>query len=98
VPVRHIAVFRWTESTTSEQVAAIAAALGDLPGLVPTLLDYRYGPDLALGEGRWDFGIVATFDDVSGWREYDEHPAHDRVRRDLIAPCVAERAAVQISS
>lgn len=96
--VQHIAVFRWTESTTAAQVAAIDARLNLLPDLVPSLRGYHHGPDLALGGGRWHYGIVASFDDLEGLRAYDEHPAHDAVRRELIAPRVAERAAVQISS
>ena len=94
--VQHIVVFRWTDDTTPADVAAIGAQLDGLPDKVPSLRDYRYGPDLVLGEGRWDFGIVATFDDLDAWRAYDEHPDHHHVRADVIGPHVAERAAVQI--
>lgn len=96
--VHHVALYRWRAGTTAAQVAAIDAALAELPGLVPTLRTYHHGPDLALGEGRWDFGIVAGFDDVEGWRAYDQHPEHERVRSEVIGPHVAERSAVQIGS
>jgi hypothetical protein len=42
-----------------------------------------------------DFAIVATFASVDGWRAYDAHPEHDRVRGEIIRPWIAERAAVQ---
>lgn len=96
--VQHIVVFRWKPGTTAADVAAIEAELHELPAKVPSLVDYRHGPDLALGDGRWDFGIVATFDDLDGWRSYDEHPEHHHVRTDVLGPHVAERAAVQIGS
>ena len=98
VVIQHIAVFRWKPGTTAAEIAAIDAALDALPAAVPSLRDYRHGPDLALGTGRWDFGIVATFDDLEGWRAYDAHPAHDQVRTEVIGPHVGDRAAVQISS
>lgn len=96
--VHHVVVYRWKEGTTAAQVAAIEAELATLPALVPSIRTYHRGPDLALGEGRWDFGIVAGFEDLDGWRAYDEHPDHDRVRREVIGPHVADRAAVQIGS
>lgn len=96
--VQHIVVFRWKAGTTAADVAAIEVELEGLPGKVPSLVDYRHGPDLALGEGRWDFGIVASFADVEGWRAYDQHPDHHHIRAHVLGPHVAERAAVQIGS
>ncbi len=95
--VHHVVVYRWAPGTSAEVVAAIEAEVARLPGLVPSLRRYRHGPDLGLGEGRWDYGIVASFDDEEGWRAYDQHPEHDRVRTDVIAPHVADRAAIQIA-
>ncbi|MEQ1785984.1 MAG: Dabb family protein [Acidimicrobiales bacterium] len=96
--VHHIVVFRWKAGTTEAQVAAIEAELATIPALVPSIRTYHYGADLELGAGRWDFGLVAGFDDADGWRAYDEHPDHDRVRTDVLGPHVADRAAVQIGS
>lgn len=96
--VQHLVVFRWKDDTTAADVAAIEVELDGLPAKVPSLVDYRHGPDLALGDGRWDFGIVATFTDVDGWQAYDDHPDHHHVRTNVLGPHVAERAAVQIRS
>jgi Stress responsive A/B Barrel Domain len=96
--VRHLVLFRWKEGTTADVVAAIDAELDALPALIPALGSYVHGPDLGLGEGRWDFGIVAECDDAAGWAAYDQHPAHQRVVVEVIRPHVAERAAVQIGS
>ncbi len=94
--VRHVAVFRWKDGVGDDDVARIDAALAALPAQIPSLRAYHHGADLGLGEGRWGYGIVAECDDAEGWRAYDAHPAHQQVVVEVIHPCVAERAAVQI--
>lgn len=92
---RHVALFRWVPGTTAEQVAAVDRALGELPGRIAGLREYRTGPDAGLAPGAWDYAEVADFDDADGWRAYTVHPDHTRVIDTLIRPFVAERAAVQ---
>jgi hypothetical protein len=94
--IRHVAVFRWREGTTPEQVAAVQAGLAALPAQVPSIRGYTHGPDLQLGEGRWDYAVVGDFEDAAGYQAYVDHPAHDDVRRDLISPLVADRGHVQM--
>jgi hypothetical protein len=94
--VRHVVVFRWHPDVTSDDVAAIDEALAALPAQIPALRAYHHGPDLGLGEGRWDYGIVAECDDEAAWRAYDRHPAHQQVVTEVLRPRIAERAAVQI--
>jgi hypothetical protein len=94
--IRHVAVFRWSEGTTATQVAAIRAGLDRMPLEVPTIRAYAHGPDLGLGEGRWDYAVVGDFDDAEGYQAYVDHPAHDEVRRTLISPLVADRGHVQL--
>jgi hypothetical protein len=96
--ITHVVSFRWKPGTTPEQVAAIAAGLDTLPAAVPSIRSYRHGPDVGVGAGNFDYTIVATFDDVEGWRAYDEHPVHVTVRSDIVRPHIAERAAVQFAS
>jgi hypothetical protein len=43
-----------------------------------------------------DYLIVATFDDVAGWREYDESALHNEIRAKYFKPYIATRAAAQI--
>ncbi len=89
-------MFRWAEGTTSQQVAAATEALHALPGRVPTIRGYVVGPDLELGGGRWDFVVTGDFDDVAGYREYAEHPAHLEVIAEHFTPIIGERASIQI--
>jgi hypothetical protein len=93
--ISHVAVFTWVEGTTDEQVAEITAALLTLPGLIPAIRRYTAGPDAGLAAGNGDYAVVATFDDVDGWRAYDTDPEHNRIKAELIKPRLASRSAVQ---
>lgn len=96
--LRHVAVFRWNEGTTPEQVEVVAAALRALPAQVPSIRSYEVGADLGLGEGRWDFAVVASFDDAEGYQAYVDHPAHQAIAIDLIPPIRADRVHIQLGA
>lgn len=97
--ITHVVAFRWKPETTAAQVAAIGAALATMPGLVPTISTYSFGADLgASGPANMDFAVVATFDDLDGWKAYDTHPEHEAIRAEIIRPWIAERASVQFPS
>jgi hypothetical protein len=92
---RHVALFRWQPGTTPEQIEPIAPALRALAVTLTGLQDYSCGPGLGLAETSYDFGVVATFADKSGWDAYMANEEHDRIRTELISPIVAERAGIQ---
>ena len=93
--IRHVACFRFVEGTTTEQVVAMTEALRALPAVIPELIGYQVGPDLALNEDSWDFCVVADCEDTAGYRAYVAHPAHQAALADQIRPILAERASVQ---
>lgn len=94
--IRHVALFRWKPGVTAEQVVAATAALDRLPAVVDTIRRYEHGPDQRFGSPRWDYAVVAEFDDEAGWRTYDEHPEHDEVRREVVSPLAEDRASIQL--
>lgn len=94
----HNIQFKWKPGTTAAEVEEMKAALATLPGAVPSIRSYIFGSDLGLAAqsgNSWDFAIVAQFDDQAGWKEYLDHPVHDKVRAEVLAPRIAERASVQ---
>ncbi|MEV4571039.1 Dabb family protein [Nonomuraea sp. NPDC049419] len=95
--IRHIVLFTWTDDATDEQKAAVAEALGTLPGLIPQLRSYTFGQDAGINQGNHDFGVVADFDSVDDYLVYRDHPDHQAVIAERIKPIVASRAAVQLS-
>ena len=92
--LRHVVCFRWVEGTTDERVARFRDLLAALPGAIPELRRYHFGPDGGLAEGNFDFAVVADFDDHEGWQAYQDHPDHVRVL-EYLQPMVADRARVQ---
>ncbi len=96
--ITHIVTFRWKDDAPEDQAVRVSAGLATLPGLVPSLRTYHFGADVGAREGNFDYAVVATFDDLDGWRQYDAHVDHNRVADELIRPFIATRASVQFES
>ena len=92
---RHVVMFRWTPDTSAASKAAVVSGLAALPAEIAAIRGYRFGPDAGLGEGNWDFVVVADFADADGYGLYRDHEAHQALIAERIRPIVAERAAVQ---
>ena len=93
--VRHVVMFRWVEGLPDDHVERVCAGLAQLPGLIPEIRDYRFGANLGINPGTYDFVVVADFDDEAGYLTYRDHPDHQRFIAELITGNVSERAAVQ---
>lgn len=93
--LRHVVVFRWNDSVTDADLAAMAAALDALPAAIPEIADYRHGRDLGLNPANSQYAIVADFASADDFATYRDHPEHQRFIRDHITDKVADRAAVQ---
>ncbi|GAB3204773.1 Dabb family protein [Marinactinospora thermotolerans] len=94
--IRHIALFRWAQGVTPEQIASVEEGLSRLPAAIPQLLSYSYGADLGLGAGNHDFAVVADLADDEAFRVYRDHPEHQAVLA-VVTPLLADRAAVQFT-
>jgi hypothetical protein len=86
---------RLTEDMTDEQMDALRAGLGRLPEVIPEVRSYRFGEDVGINEGNFDFVVTADFDDAAGYLSYRDHPDHRKVVAELLGPFVTKRAAVQ---
>jgi hypothetical protein len=93
--LRHVATFRWTDSTTDDDIAAVEKGLAGLPGAIPAISDYRFGRDAGINEGAFDFAVVADFETAADYLVYRDHPTHMALLAERIAPHVAERASIQ---
>ena len=93
--LRHVVTFRWTDSTTDDDIAAVEEGLAALPAAIPQINVYRFGRDAGINEGSFDFGVVADFETVDDYLVYRDDPTHTTLLAERIAPHVAERAAVQ---
>jgi hypothetical protein len=92
---RHVVLLRWKPDATPEQRSAVERGLAGLPGRIAEIRSYTFGADVHVNEGNFDLVVVADFDDVDGYLVYRDHPDHQTVIRERIAPILADRAAVQ---
>jgi len=91
----HVAMFKFKDGTTPEQVTAVTAGLARLPDEIDVLAGYRFAPDAGVTEGSWDYVVIADLPNANAYLAYKNHPAHIAAVRELIAPIVAEATRVQ---
>jgi len=88
-------LLKWTEGASAAQKQAVLAALAGLPGKIPEIRAYVFGPDAAISDGNHDLAIVADFDDAAAYQAYAKHPDHVAMITQHVRPILASRAAVQ---
>ncbi len=93
--LRHVVLFRWVPEADDADRLAVSRGLDSLPGQIDALRSYRFGPDAQVNDGNWDFAIVADFDDLDGYLVYRDHPVHQQLIAEVIAPIIDQRASVQ---
>jgi hypothetical protein len=93
--IRHVVMFRFKPATTAADVAAIVEGLGGLPHAIPEIVEYRFGHDIGVNDGNFDFVVVADFADTGDYLVYRDHPLHQALIAERIAPHVEARSAVQ---
>ena len=92
---RHVVLLKFVSDATAEQRQGVLDGLATLPGQIPELRSYLFGPDAGVNEGNFDLAVVADCDDVAAYRVYATHPAHLAVIAERIRPILADRVAVQ---
>ena len=93
--IRHVVLFRWKPEATDEQKMLVAAELGRLPSVIPSIRAYVFGADAGINQGNAEFAVTADFDDEAGYLAYRDDPTHREVIAKHIAPISADRTAVQ---
>jgi hypothetical protein len=96
--IRHVVMFRWKEGVGHDHAARTAAALQTLPAQIPQLVGYHVGADIGISGGNFDFAVVAEVATTDDFVIYRDHPTHQAVIKEFIAPNIAERVAVQFSA
>jgi len=76
--VRHILLLQQRPDATAEQIDACRAGLAGLVGVVPGLLDFHWGANVAPVERRDGFthGFSMDFADRASLDAYAPHPQH----------------------
>ncbi len=77
-PYRHIVLFKFKDSATTEQVKSIEDAFKALPSKIDTIVDFEWGTDVS-PEGKADgftHCFLVTFKNKAGLETYIPHAAH----------------------
>lgn len=88
-------MFTWKTGTTAADVANVQLQLNTLPAAIPEIQRYQHGPDAAVNQGNHDYVVVGDFASVPDYLVYRDHPVHQQLIADVLAPLIADRAAVQ---
>ena len=84
--IKHVALIRFKEGTTEEQIQKAFDELMDLSESVPGVEDYVAGPNNSpegLNHG-YTHGFVMTFTDAAARDAYLSHPEHERVKASVL--------------
>lgn len=93
--IRHVVLFRWSDDVTAAHIDAVSTALSGMPEAIDTIVSYRYGRNLGINPGTFDFAVTADFRDQQGYLTYRDHPAHQALIAAYITGYVTDRAAIQ---
>lgn len=93
--IRHIAMFKFKDGVTQEQVDELTAALMALPPVITEIEAYACGPDLGLVDETWDYVVTADFATPDGYRVYADHPTHVEAAVNVAKPLMAASQRVQ---
>ena len=89
--IKHVALIKFKEGTTEDQIQKAFEELMDLSESVPAVEDYVAGPNNSpegLNKG-YTHGFVMTFTDTTARDAYISHPEHERVKA-FVLPLIEE--------
>ncbi len=84
--VKHIALAKFKEGTSEEQIQTVFDAILDITESIPGIEDYVSGPYSSpegLNQG-YTHGLIMTFTDAAARDAYLPHPEHERVKALLV--------------
>lgn len=96
--LHHIVLMRWTDEASEQDRERARAALAALPERIEAIDSLTVATDAGLNETNHHLTLVATFADEAAWRRYQEHPVHVATVREVLAPILAARAAIQYTT
>lgn len=88
----HIVTFKWRDGFAPEPVVS---GLLDLAPHLGGVQQYLCGSDIGFLPDTYDTAVVGVFDSSEHFLAYRNHPEHQRILNDLIAPNLADKTTVQ---
>lgn len=94
----HIVLFTWNDSVPAGHDVVAQKELQQYAETLGGLVSYHCGPNAGLTAGAADFAVSAVFENEDAWHAYDTADEHNRIRREVFGPYVAERKVIQFTS
>ncbi len=77
--VIHTFAFRWKPGVTAEQKERVIAAIRDLQGRIPGLVETWVGENISPRSQGYELGGVMKFDNRISLEAYGSHPVHQEL-------------------
>ncbi|MEV6984047.1 Dabb family protein [Sphaerisporangium sp. NPDC051017] len=90
----HIVLFTWS-SEAERHNQTVAKALREFTPGLEGVVSYRCGGDAGVTDTNADFAIVADFASREAFEAYRDHPEHQRILREEIAPHLKSKSVAQ---
>jgi hypothetical protein len=94
----HVVLFTWNDQVPEGHADDAVRELTRYASTLEGLVSYHCGPNAGHTQGAADFAVTAVFNGVDDWHAYDTADEHNRIRREVFAPYVAERKVIQFES
>ena len=93
--IRHIVLMKWKEGTPDQAIQAVSDAFARLPGLIPEIRAYQFGPDLGIYPGNADYLLVADFDNQQDFKTYASNQDHIALMKSVSMPIMESFQSAQ---
>ena len=94
----HVVLFTWNDQVPAGHEKVAQAELQKYAATLDGLVSYFCGSNAGLTQGAADFAVTAVFENEAAWHAYDTADEHNRIRREVFGPYVAERKVIQFVS
>lgn len=86
--MRHIALYRWNDGTSAEQIESALASVRAMRNKIPEIIRLECGPNLADDAAGYTHYVLVEVADRAAFTAYKRHPAH-RAVREAIGPLLS---------
>ena len=77
--LKHVVLLKFKKGASESAIAEIEKGLGELPDIIPEIMEFLFGRDVVRSERSYDFALVSELENLEAMQRYQIHPAHQKV-------------------
>ena len=85
--LKHVVFLKFKKGVSESAIAEIEVGLGELPDIIPEIMEFLFGRDVLRSERSYDFALVSEFENLEAMQRYIIHPAHQKVMAKIKVIC-----------